>query len=320
MTNKMNRILNSTLLAAALTSTLVTATTAHAQFTDVNGEQDQEQEAQLVPGNLFIEGSIEDYRRSLLHDSGFRVNGDNLAGEYLVMEDAKTVFKAQAAARKNMPAKLPRGFEPIVKDLAVYIDKIGMAGANDNEAKNGIPNLELAAKITRLAFCFGTDPYGIAAQIKKESTFERKRISGTGAVGFTQMTGVAIDEVNDQLGNRGINGTIMENVPYLRSAAACYLGPGRRFIPMFEAGVIPKGKNVVGNAVLLKRAKAFLRTHIDSDLIYGQITLKVHLARAKKLGLTGKAAYVYAFKAYNGEPRGRAGKYAVDVLTSMKSI
>ncbi len=299
-----------------VTAVLLAAVQARAETANAT-----DQTAQLQSANLFIEdGDVRGYQESLRVDTGFRINGDNLKSEFLIMDNVIKTFKAQAGLKAKMPRTLPKAFDPIVLDIADYINKIGKAGGNDNEKKNGMSNLVLAEKITRLGFCFGTDPYGIAAQIKKESTFERQRVSGTGAVGFTQMTGIAIDEVNDQLGNRGVNGTIVENIPYLREAANCYLGTGMRFVPMFESGVIPKGKTVNGVAALLKRSKSYLRSHVDSDLIYGQITLKVHLARAKKKGLAGRQAYIDAFKAYNGEPRGRAGKYATEVMTSMKTI
>lgn len=298
-----------------ISAVLALSVQAHAQVVDESFQ------AQFQRGNFWIEdGNADSYREELRTETGYRINGDNLKSEFLIMDSVIKIFKAQAALKAKMPATLPKAFDPIVLDIATYINKIGKAGSNDNEKKNGMSNLALAEKITRLSFCFGTDPYGLAAQIKKESTFERSRISGTGAVGFTQMTGIAIDEVHDQLGNRGIDGAIMENVPYLRTAAACYLGAGRRFVPMFESGVIPKGKTVNNNGVYLKKSKTYLRTHVDSDLIYGQITLKVHLARAKKKGLAGRQAYIDAFKAYNGEPRGRAGKYATEVMTSMKTI
>jgi hypothetical protein len=278
------------------------------------------QNAQMMNGGLYIEGSVADYQATLIHDSGYRVDGDHLQSSFLVTPAAKTIFTANAGLRAKMPQAMPKVFAPIVLEIADYINKIGKAGGKNNETKNGLTNMQLAIKITRLAFCFGTDPYGIAAQIKKESTFDRTVISGTGAVGFTQMTGVAIDEVNDQFGSRGKDGTIMDNVPYIRQAANCYLGAGKRYLPMFEAGVISKGTSVTKNKVALARSKRWLRAHVDSDLIYGQVILKILLARARADGLRDKAAYSRAFKDYNGEPRGRDRRYANEVLSSMKTI
>src|SRR5687768_784386 len=60
------------------------------------------------------------------------------------------------------------------------------------------------------------DAYVFASLLRKESRFKRTAVSPTGAVGFSQMTGKAISEVNDQLGMRGAGGARLDTTAYFR--------------------------------------------------------------------------------------------------------
>ena len=253
-------------------------------------------------------------------DAGFHVEKIDLRRSFILGPKTEKIFATNAALRLNMPVTTSKVFLPIVQDISAFIENQENLRGHSVEKDNGLSNWALAIKITRLAFCFGTDPRGITAQIKKESTFDRKRVSSTGAVGFTQMTGVAIDEVNDQLGNRGAASAKPENIPYLMSAISCYLGGGQKFVPMFADRTIPAGKLVNKNSVYRAAAKKWLRASIDRDLIYGQITLKVLLAYAFENGKTGAAAYIDAFRRYNGEPHGGAQRYSIDVMNTIKKF
>ena len=255
----------------------------------------------------------------LRHDVGFHIQSNDLAASFVVSPSSVKIFAAMEPMRARMPSYLPVAFKPIVVDISNFIARIQQKAGVSAERSNGITNWQLAIKITRLSFCFGTDPKGVAAQIFTESKFDRQRVSGTGAVGLTQMTGSAIDEVNDQLGNRGGNGATPQNLAYLHGAINCYMG-GQSFKPMFEAGIIGRGALVSRSTPARLRAKTWLQDNVDRDLIYGQITLKVMLGYARGEGATGFAAYLKAFKKYNGEPRGRDMRYARENLATMKLI
>jgi hypothetical protein len=252
-----------------------------------------------------------------MFDSGYRIDQEDMSAPYVITPLARKIFSQNAGLRPNLPAATPMVFLPLVQDVARFIVAKENERHVNTEAVNGISNWALAIRITRLAFCFGTDPRGIAAQIQIESSFDRTKVSHTGAVGFTQMTSAAIDEVNDQLGNRNGAGSRVENYLYLYQAIRCYMG-GRRFKPMFFDGTIPRGKLVAKNPRLRTAAKNWIRGSIDRELIYGQITLKTLLAHARSQGLKGEAAYREAFRRYNGEPGGAARTYSREILNSMK--
>ncbi len=253
----------------------------------------------------------------LFYEAGYRVEAKHLQGSYVLGPLASKIFEENKKLRSNMPSTTPKAFLPVVRAVNDFILKQEKIRASSNEDKNGVKNWALAVRITRLSFCFGTDPIGVASQIQIESSYDRTKVSATGAVGFTQMTSAAIDEVNDQLGNRGVTGAREENLPYIYQSIRCYMG-GRAFAPMFLSNIIPRGKLVSDDARLRNAAKAWLRADVDRDLIYGQITLKTLLAVASAQGLRGKAAYAEALRRYNGEPNGGARQYSRDVMAHMK--
>ena len=252
-------------------------------------------------------------------DIGFRIDLNDIARTYFVRPKTKTTF-AEAARRISIPtlrSSVRTLVQPLVTELESFITKMASASS---EKLNGLSNLDLARKITRASFCFGTDPYAVTYQIGVESTFDRTRISPTKAVGLTQMTSVAIDEANDQLGNRGNDGARAENVEYWKKAISCYKGKDA-FAPMFEAGIIPRGKLIEKNAAARGAAKTWIRASIDRQIIYGQIILKLHLARASGAGLTGLPAYQEAMRDYNGDRKnGHDVAYGRKIVRGLQTI
>ena len=258
---------------------------------------------------------FEDSHPAVLIETGFRIDNDDIRSSFILTPYTQKVFSAKAPLLTNMPVRTPEEFRPLVQDITNFFEKLDRQRGFSNEKANGITNWNLAIRIVRLGFCFGTDPRVIAAQIKKESNIDRTSVSGTGAVGFTQMTSNAIDEVNDQFGNRGVANANLENVPYLANAIRCYMNP-RPFAAMFNDGTIKKGKLATKDARTRLAAKKWLRANIDRDLVYGQVTLKVLLGKAADSGLRGRRAYAVALARYNGEPNGKAAKYARDILAT----
>lgn len=276
----------------------------------------------LMPGTYEVMGAgpqaVLEANRARLGDIGYRLSPSDLSASYFLKEDIRSTFTAAEPMRGRIPAgRMLAAFRPITAKVLSLIEG---GAAPDTERRNEISNAYLAAKIVRLAFCFGTDPYAVTEQIRAESRFDQTQVSPTGAVGLTQMTSIAIDEVNDQLGNRAKTGANVANFPYLRGAISCYLGT-TDFHAMFESGVFSQGKTINGNWGLSSRAKAWLRADIDRQLIYGQIALKIYLALARDAGLEGRAAYTEAMRNYNGDRKGGHDRaYSRGIMTRLDTI
>jgi hypothetical protein len=256
----------------------------------------------------------------LFHTTGYRLDNDDIQADYIYSPLAKTIFEAQKNRRENLPNPLPVEFKVLVDGIHSYIDKMTATKPN-LEKQNGLSHAALAEKIVRASFCFGTDPEFVTSQIMTESTFNRRAISRTGAVGFTQMTSIAIDEANDQLGNRGELGAPKEVSESFAQSIQCYESHLGRWTDMWASNqaILPR-RLVAGHLVASARAKAWLRASTDRDLIYGQVILKTYLARFRPLGLEGVQLYTQAARAYNGERGQKKVIYADKVLKREQDI
>lgn len=284
------------------------------------GISDASAQAYPQTTQFYYEGDLRNYLSSMNYDVGYRLDQHDVTAPFYVRQDARKIFaEAQGLRGKLAPNRIPKKFRPIVSEIERFIDA---SAPSDSAVKNKMSNRALAAKITLASFCFKTDPYAFAAMIWKESRFDQTRVSPTGAAGLTQMTGLAIDEVNDQLGNRGAAEANLENVEYWHSAIHCYTG-GAKWVLMFgnKMNTLLLGQTVADHARRLAKAKSWIVSDVDRQLIYGQIALKVSLARARDNGLWGEEAYAEAFKNYNGDTKGGYNrKYSRGVLHQIKKI
>ncbi|MBY0452001.1 MAG: hypothetical protein K2P92_03125, partial [Bdellovibrionaceae bacterium] len=113
------------------------------------------------------------------------------------------LFKKYAAMRLASGIELPAEFGTLVHYIEGYIKQNSRP---DTERKNGVTTLSTAVQIVRASFCFGNDPLMIVAKIRRETSFSRTEVSSGSAVGWSQMTGAGIKEVQDQMsGNSGIS-------------------------------------------------------------------------------------------------------------------
>ena len=265
-------------------------------------------------------GSLQTLQQYYRQETGYRVPTRDVGGVYFVKPNVPEIFNgAESLRTKLAPEQIPTSFRPIVADIEAYINSHAVRAATAN---NKISNHFLAGKIARLSFCFGTDPYAVTAQIEAESKFDQYAVSPTGAVGLTQMTSVAIDEVNDQLGSRANQGAVATNTEYFAQAISCYTG-GLPFATMFSkvGGMMPKGTQIRTNARQAAIAKKWLRANIDRQLVYGQVALKIYLGLAHSQGLSGLAAYKEAMKNYNGDVHnGNNHRYSNGVMAQINSI
>jgi hypothetical protein len=266
---------------------------------------------------------------TLREDIGYRLTDAGISSSFQVSNEIRAFFAKNNDLRSHMPAVLPAGFQAITSGLQDFIKSNAARGA---EQRNGISHNELAAKIVRASFCFGTDPLMAAGTMVVESHFDNKQVSNTGAVGLTQMTSSGLDEVNDQLGNSngGKSRANSTTAPILRKFIACYLADGsdaqngshKVWRNMWEDGVFPVGTVLVEKRKYMAVAKRWVVSDLDRSLIYGQILLKTYLATQNPTGLkkswlnpqrAEENLYTQALRAYNGEPGKRKNVYATKV-------
>lgn len=151
---------------------------------------------------------------------------------------------------------------------------------------------ELANEVLNVSSCLGVDPVFMTALIHKESTFYPDAVSRTGAVGLTQMTGAAINELKDQLGLRGREHSRYSNSRYLTRTLRQCMGASE-----FEAFLQALKSSRIG----MKRA---VKRHRIWAVYSGAAVLKVYLADAMdELGRGADMNLVYqkALEQYNGD-------------------
>lgn len=254
-----------------------------------------------------------------LHKVGIWAGAASIQENFYVSPLVEKIFNQNAKLRANMPAELPADFKPLIDDIHRYIESTSL---RSSEANNGILNSELSRRIVKASFCFGLDPKMVAAKIHMESVFNHGAVSHTGAIGLSQMTFVGMEEVNDQLGNRGPKNAPAANTTYFEAAVACY--SEKSFVPMWGAGgPIKKGQSVT--TLASGAIKKWLLSNVDRDLLYGQILLKVNLAATKAGRKSVLDNYSKALIRYNGETQivngiPQQNRYATKVLNYFKAI
>lgn len=240
---------------------------------DVNSPAVLMNSAEMAPGMVMT-----------LHNSGYMRGGmeNHLPGAIVVNPYVQRLFNKYGALRQRSGIELPAEFSQLVHFVKGYI-----RGTADAEAErgNGITHLQLAVQVVRASFCFGNDPFMVLAKMRRETHFSRRDVSPTGAVGFSQMTGSGIREVQDQMsGNDDLS--VGNARATFRQAIRCYTG-----LDNFE---IPRGGT--------EAVKASLRRSWSLDLMFGQIMVKTLVSNVKASGVSNTlSAYREAFSLYNGD-------------------
>lgn len=193
--------------------------------------------------------------------------------------------------RDEMPDHLPGDFNPLIDRIESYIK-------NKKGRQGGLSDTELARFIVRASFCAGTDPFMVTAKIEKESTFNNRAVSPTGAVGYTQMTAYGIEEVHDQMGNRGPSHAPVKNTRFFEEVSLCILPS---FRAPWHVGIIRKGQKVLSSKSRNRKVKDWLKSHPKADLIYGQVLLKTILASTYSPSASLLKTYRSSLSKYNGD-------------------
>ncbi len=223
------------------------------------------------------------------HDSGYMHRNliSGLRDMLVVNPNVSTLFHNYRNLQIQRDVALPSIFQPLVNFSYRFMKA---HSKKDSETQNGVLHNHLSLQFVKASFCFGNDPFMVLGKIKRESAFNRTLISSGSAVGFTQMTGPGIKEVQHQMsGNADL---AMPGVKeYFRRAISCFTGN-----PLYH--------NFSGKTDDLKKA---IRADWKLDIIYGQILLKVYTAYT--IAATNKtrsqedltAAYAGSFVMYNGD-------------------
>ncbi|MGZ3724207.1 MAG: hypothetical protein ACXWQQ_00315 [Pseudobdellovibrio sp.] len=206
----------------------------------------------------------------------------NVSNPYLA-----NLYQKNISLRSQSNAMLPISFQNLINFSFGYIKSVS---PDDAAAKNGVPHEHLAFEIVKASFCFGTDPLMTLAKIHRETDFSRMAISSGGAVGFSQMTGAGIKEVQEQMS--GDNSVSMPGTKeFFQNAIRCYTGNANY-------------GQFTGDRVTVQKA---LRADYRLDLIYGQILLKDYVSYTSATNkrtmseTDSKSSYRDAFVLYNGD-------------------
>lgn len=231
-------------------------------------------------------------QQDLSHDIGYMVDASHLSKDFWVDPQAHKIFEAYRAklGANILPTPMPEEFEPVVRKVRDMIEVLNVG--NDDEDRRQAQTIDLyARKITRAAFCFGTDSTFETLKIARESRFVRVGETKNGT-GLMQMTQSGINEVNDQLGfiRKGKSALAPdENEDVLKRMLACFN------TAKFRDGI-------------KKITKELIVKDIDYDLVAGQILLKVYLAveyssarRGQKDRIDSRL-YSQALRRYNNNP------------------
>lgn len=204
------------------------------------------------------------------------------------------------------PAALLYETAPSQNQIAKYIKKMA-----PNRSQTLVDNQGLAKEILHASSCFEIDPWILTGLIHTESTFNNAATSATGAVGFTQFTNIGLREVHDQLGERGKKGAIVATIKFWTTIFADCVDP--EWMPLWKRTAhLPEDQRTKAQKEIIKRDPSL-------SLSYGALLLKLYWGRQSQLweertDVTKRDVYFRALARYNGEPEGRAEKYAEKVL------
>tara|TARA_B100001971_G_C18268010_1_gene596190 strand:+ start:30593 stop:31255 length:663 start_codon:yes stop_codon:yes gene_type:complete len=180
-----------------------------------------------------------------------------------------------------------------------YITKI-----NRNARTNA---REIAENITLAAQCAQVDAIYLLAKIHQESTFYISANSSTGAAGLSQMTGVAIQEVKDQLGIRGSRYARSSVIRSLRNDLKNCLG----ISAYNELYALYRDKTKY-------QIKQVYKRDIKQSILAGAIILKIFLTKNYSPNRSLRENYRRALEDYNGEST--RAQYAQSIIDKASLI
>lgn len=177
----------------------------------------------------------------------------------------------------------------------------------------------IAHEIITSSACLGLDPWIMTGLIKKESSFNHKAVSATGAAGLTQFTSIGLKEVNDQLGVRGREGAPEAITLYLAGKIRTCIDSS--WIDLWNRTDLKDDHPDYYN-----RLKEELKNDPKTAVVYGTILLKVYLSvvtvRTNFVIAPPKKSELYyqALQIYNGEEGEAKVKYAKQIFKYVKEM
>lgn len=168
------------------------------------------------------------------------------------------------------------------------------------ERYNSKADKNLAEEIIRVSRAVGVDPLMFASLIMAESTFNPKAISHTGALGLTQMTQIAFEELRDQF-DVGDPKFKSKSVDTLKKMSLDYLQTEtevKKFIQFIASTKNPKNNRLV-------------LSHKRFSLLSGAMLFKIKLALSN-------GNYRTALRKYNGSKD--QVPYANKILTAQNNL
>ncbi len=203
--------------------------------------------------------------------------------------------------------------QPTAEQLAGYIKR----ETADRDEDPVLPPEELARLISGICLCFGVDAAIMTGVFQLESRFDRTADEGNGT-GLGQLTGPAIEEVNDQLGRRGRDNARAEAIEYFNGRVKDCVAPTFGREPWEQLWELASGNS------------GMRRKTVEDPLynvLYSVFLLKVYLSLAKThdsnvdLDDPGEVQSLYreALANYNGVP-GIMESYPSNVLGFTKSL
>jgi len=186
------------------------------------------------------------------------------------------------------------------EDLAVdYINRIN-SKAKDNAQ-------EIAQNIYDASTCLGIDAIYLLAKVHQESTFYSDANSKTGAAGLSQMTGVAIQELRDQIGIRGGSYARLSVIKELTENLRSCMGD-EEYIEFYKTH----------KEMTKYQIKQVYKKNIRYSIFAGAIVLKVFLAKNYNPNISLRENYRKSLENYNGEAT--RALYAQSIIDKAKRI
>jgi hypothetical protein len=252
---------------------------------DLGGKIDEIGDAAIATTDFNDETYQHYMQDDMLGELGYMHNGmpQFLPQRIVADQNVEALFRKFDHLRNTNNVVLPAEFNNLVGFVFGYIRLTAHA---DAEKLNGISHANLAKEIVRASLCFGTDPFMIISKIRRETSFSRTLVSSGSAVGFSQMTGAGIEEVQHQMsGDTDISSNNAK--ASFDKSITCFVGPTRHNFK-------------VGTRV---EVQTQLKNNYKLDLIFGQILTKTYLsyAKAKATATTARTAYTETFVLYNGD-------------------
>lgn len=229
----------------------------------------------------------------------FRTN--NIADSYILSSSAGMVQPSMAA---TMIENYIRAVNP----------------KREERMSKNIKNTPLAMNIAGAAFCFDVDPFVLTAVMRVETgNFNQRALSPTGAVGFGQFTTTAMQEIWDQLGQRGTRYARADAIEYFQNIVrgqclteyGAFQTMGANYVNLWETKAAKQFTE--GSRTQAFEMTKLMATLPETAIVYAAMLMKINLAItdggrrtgcsgfSKNRILTARQTYEEAVMAYNGE-------------------